>query len=134
MQACLTQAKAAIGSDPGFDVLDMHRNDGRVSFAHGGTLYTGIIDVGVVPFGVRGDTCRSQLRIGLELKQTAQQKQRYRNNNPAGDFCSPHRCYDSSCCSQNCADVMLLWVLRSREDLSLVKARLARHRCQVLGP
>ena len=110
LQACLIKSKVAIGSDPGFAVRDLHSSDGRVSFTHESTVYTGIIDAGVVPFGVMGDTSTSQLRVGLELKQTAEQKQRYQANNPNGDSCCPRRLDGSSCCSWTCADMMLFWV------------------------
>ena len=89
---------------------DLHSNDGRVSFTHESTVYTGIINAGVVPFGVMGDTSTSQLRVGLELKQTAEQKQRYQVNYPNGDSCWPRRRDGSSCCSWTCADMMLFWV------------------------
>ncbi len=106
---------------------DLHSNDGRVSFTHESTVYTGIIDAGVVPFGVMGDTSTSQLRVGLELKQTAEQKQRYQDDNPNGDSCCPRRR------SGTCADMVLFWVSLSMVDLSLVETMLARQCCPMLA-
>jgi hypothetical protein len=43
-----------------------------------GTAYRGFLDVGVVPFGLVGHSCLKQLRLGVELKQTAEQKKKFR--------------------------------------------------------
>ena len=55
----------------GFTVLDLHARDGRLELTvnqeHGPVSFTGIIDAGVVPYGVMGG-CGHVLRVGIELK------------------------------------------------------------------
>ena len=42
-----------------------------------GTTYRGFLDVGVVPFGLMGQSCARHLRLAVELKHTKNQKRRY---------------------------------------------------------
>ena len=55
----------------GFTVQDLHARDGRLKLTvvqeHGPVSFTGIIDAGVVPYGVMGG-CGHVLRVGIELK------------------------------------------------------------------
>ena len=62
----------------GFTVRDLHARDGHleltVSQEHGPVSFTGIIDAGVVPYGVMGG-CGYVLRVGVQLKYTDAQKE-----------------------------------------------------------
>ena len=62
----------------GFTVRDLHAKDGRLELIvpqeHGPVIFTGIIDAGVVPYGVMGG-CGHVLRVGIELKYTDAQKE-----------------------------------------------------------
>ena len=92
LQASLKQAGAAIGKQPGFSVRDLHTSDGKMEIAVNGTVYAGILDAGVVPYAVTGTSCMRQLRIGLELKQTQEQKDLYKANHPVGKSIPDRHC------------------------------------------
>ena len=72
---------------PGFEVVDLHSPSGalsgKLSVVLGGATYNGRIDVGVVPYGVMGDTCIPSLRLGIDLKRTEDQKARYKRRQAA---------------------------------------------------
>ena len=89
LQASLKRAGAAIGTQPGFSVRDLHKSDGKMAIVVDTTTYAGILDAGVVPYSVAGASCMRQLRVGLELKQTQEQKDLYKANHPAGKSAIP---------------------------------------------
>lgn len=82
----LAAGKLAEGQDSNqsatwFEVVDLHspRGDfsGDLSVLIDGASYSGRIDVGIVPYGVAGSSCIPNLRLGIKLKCTADQKARY---------------------------------------------------------
>ena len=81
LQEQLQKAQIRINQLPGFEVVDLHSPSGKfsgnLSVLIGGAIYNGRLDVGVVPYGVKGLTCISCLRLGIELKRTEDQKARY---------------------------------------------------------
>jgi hypothetical protein len=68
----------------GFKVVDM-RSGEKLELIYDGVVYRGFLDAGIVPLGVAGFSCLKQLRVGVELKQTAEQKE---NLHPDGIICS----------------------------------------------
>lgn len=99
LQASLKRAGAAIGTEPGFSVRDLHSSDGKMAIVVNSTTYAGILDAGVVPYAVTGTSCMPQLRIGLELKQTQKQKDVYKANHPAGQSAiRDHHCIVAQLC------------------------------------
>ena len=86
MVLLLAAGKLAEGQDSNqsatwFEVVDLHspRGDfsGDLSVLIDGASYSGRIDVGIVPYGVAGSSCIPNLRLGIKLKCTADQKARY---------------------------------------------------------
>ena len=99
LQASLKRAGAAIGTEPGFSVRDLHRSDGKMEIVVNTTVYAGILDAGVVPYAVTGTSCMRQLRIGVELKQSQKQKDWYKANHPVGKSAIPdHHCIVAQLC------------------------------------
>ena len=87
LQALLQQAQVPIDQVPGFAVVDLHTSgdalSGRLSVTISDLTYTGILDVGIVPCGVSGMSCIPCLRLGVELKHTQDQKERYKQRQAA---------------------------------------------------
>lgn len=80
------KAKVAIDKNPGFAVKDLHKDpESKLTITVNNITYTGILDVGVVPYGASGKTCARQLRLGVELKHTNDQKRRFEQTTPRGD-------------------------------------------------
>ena len=49
----------------------------KLELENDGTTYRGFLDVGVVPFGLMGQSCARHLRLGVENKLTKNEKRRY---------------------------------------------------------
>lgn len=58
----------------GYQVKDLHKEDGKLELRLNGKIYRGVIDTGVVPYATKGTSCVRHMRLGVELKRTPQQK------------------------------------------------------------
>ena len=85
LQELLQQAQISANQVPGFAVVDLHTAGDalRLSVIISDATYNGILDVGIVPCGVSGMSCIPRLRLGVELKHTQDQKNRYRRRQGA---------------------------------------------------
>jgi hypothetical protein len=85
LQEKLRQRDIPVGVCEGFKVVDLRSGAGAMlELRVEGVAYRGFLDVGVVPFGLIGYSCLKQLRLGVELKQTAQQKKKFHEQHGGG--------------------------------------------------
>jgi hypothetical protein len=87
----LKERHVPIGVEDGFKVVDL-RSGEKLELTYDGVIYRGFLDAGVVPFGLAGYSCLRQLRVGVELKQTAAQKKMFRELHPDGMYAAWERC------------------------------------------
>lgn len=59
----------------GFDVIDTHNNKQMLSIVVKDTRYNGYMDAVIVPYG--SGSYGQDMRVGVELKQSPSDKQRY---------------------------------------------------------
>jgi hypothetical protein len=83
LQDQLKQRHVPLGVTNGFKVVDL-RSGEKLELFYDDVVYRGFLDAGIVPFGSAGYSCLSQLRVGVELKQTAEQRKRFRELHPDG--------------------------------------------------
>ena len=56
---------------------DLHQQSCKLDIKIDGTTYKGFLDVGVVSYGVIGESCTRQVRLGVMVKHTKDQKARH---------------------------------------------------------
>lgn len=75
MQACLKQEKGLIGKG-GFQVAIVS-NSNALNLEVGHRAFKGFLDLAIAPHASMGSSINQQMRLGLELKHTEEQKLAY---------------------------------------------------------
>ena len=72
---------------------DLRQHNCKLDITVDGTTYKGFLDVGVVPAEVVGDSCTRQVRLGVLVKTTRDQKARHMHEYANGETSLTTRCF-----------------------------------------
>ena len=113
VQAIMVDRGIAVNQAGGLEVQCVHNQYGALKFDTGQELYSGFLDVVVLPYGSKSIV--SQMRAGFKLKYNDADRETFRERESHDRYASIARCLPTSVCRE------ALWIqCLVNKDLNLI--------------